>query len=233
MNDLQTILSKFNLNISSNPMGTDKGDFKSYVDLYYSQKFLKFKNSQVSLLEIGIRHGASIKLWTEYFSEGKIFGIDNLSDISLEKNSPNTNWLNHPRVKVYNNNAYLKKFVDQLHCTFDLIIDDGPHSLSSQLSCCKLYLPKLNKGGYLIIEDILRYGRVAIIFFLFHISLKYQIRIYDFRHHLPGNDNLIIEIHSNSKHAFNFYLRICYFFYAFLYLPIEIINFFKRKVLKS
>ena len=231
MNELQNILSKNNLNISSNPIGTDKGDFKSYIDLYYSKKFSKFKNAQIKLLEIGIRHGASIKLWTEYFQKGEIYGVDDLSDIALKKNNQNSNWLNHPRVKFYNNDAYSIKFVDQINFNFDLIIDDGPHSLSSQLLCCKLYLPKLHKNGYLIIEDILRYGRVAIIFFLF-INLKYQVKIYDFRDHKPGNDNLIIEIHYTSKYFLNFCLRLIYFINSIFNLPIELIKFFKRKAFK-
>ena len=36
----------------------------------------------------------------------------------------------------------------------DIVIDDGQHTLESQLECIDLYLPKLNKGGVLIIEDV-------------------------------------------------------------------------------
>jgi hypothetical protein len=32
--------------------------------------------------------------------------------------------------------------------------DDGPHNLESMLMCAKLYYPKLNPGGVLVIEDI-------------------------------------------------------------------------------
>jgi hypothetical protein len=37
---------------------------------------------------------------------------------------------------------------------FDIIIDDGPHTLESMVLCIDLYLPKLNKGGVLVIEDV-------------------------------------------------------------------------------
>ena len=37
---------------------------------------------------------------------------------------------------------------------FDIIIDDGPHTLESHLCFLDLYLPKLNSGGVAIIEDI-------------------------------------------------------------------------------
>ena len=44
-------------------------------------------------------------------------------------------------------------FVSKLN-NFDIIIDDGPHSLESQLKFIDLYYPKTNLGGVVIIEDI-------------------------------------------------------------------------------
>ena len=36
----------------------------------------------------------------------------------------------------------------------DFIIDDGPHTLQSQVDFLRLYLPLLNKGGIALIEDV-------------------------------------------------------------------------------
>jgi hypothetical protein len=38
--------------------------------------------------------------------------------------------------------------------TFDYIIDDGPHTLNSQLYSIRYWLSKVKNGGKLIIEDI-------------------------------------------------------------------------------
>jgi len=51
------------------------------------------------------------------------------------------------------NDGYDKRVADSLP-NFDIIIDDGPHTLSSMLSFIELYLPKLNHGGVLVIEDV-------------------------------------------------------------------------------
>jgi len=44
---------------------------------------------------------------------------------------------------------------------FDIIIDDGPHTKESHLEFLDLYVPKLNQGGVLIIEDVenISYGK--------------------------------------------------------------------------
>ena len=98
---LQEILEEYNLNKSKNPKGTDKGDYLSYVDFFYEKYFFKFKNREISLLEIGYRHGASLALWSIYFPKANIFGIDNGSDGAVDdspENKPEDDWLNRKNI---------------------------------------------------------------------------------------------------------------------------------------
>jgi len=37
---------------------------------------------------------------------------------------------------------------------FDIIFDDGPHTVKSQKECIEYYLPMLNNNGTMFIEDI-------------------------------------------------------------------------------
>ena len=76
MSSLKEILKEYNLNKSINKFGTDKGDFKSYIDLFYEDYFLNYKNKKINLLEIGFRNGASLYLWAKYFKKGNIIGFD-------------------------------------------------------------------------------------------------------------------------------------------------------------
>ena len=48
----------------------------------------------------------------------------------------------------------MKSGVDKIDGGIDILIDDGPHTLQSHQKLLELYLPKMNKGGYVIIEDI-------------------------------------------------------------------------------
>lgn len=151
---LYEILKKYSLNgdyhngKKFNNGGTDKNTIHSYVENFYEDKFLTYKDKNVSLLEIGIQGGASLKLWKEYFSNcNKIVGVD----ISEENVHPN--YKNIPGVEYFFGDAYSDEIVNQLD-NFDIIIDDGPHSENSQIIFIEKYLPKLNSGGILIIEDV-------------------------------------------------------------------------------
>lgn len=233
MNELQKILKDLNLNLSTNPRGTDKGDYKSYIDLYYFDNFLPLKNTKTKLLEIGIRHGASIILWNNFFSDIEIFGIDNFSDSMLKDDPIKFKELNKNNINIFNMDAYQKVNIKKINSTFDIIIDDGPHTLYSQLFASKHYTPLLNPFGKLIIEDIQKFGKFAIFFFLFHLGLKYKINIFDFRYDKAGSDNLLIVIENNNKNFENLLSRFYHFFSSIVIMPLEVIRIFKRKFLNK
>ena len=125
---------------------TDKNTVHSYLPVY--QKL--FGNKDVkNILEIGVQRGGSIKLWSDYFPNAHVFGID-LSDelICLGiKNKEN--------ISLFFEDAYSKSMVDKLqNIRFDVIIDDGNHTLDSMKKAIELYLPILKDDGILIIEDL-------------------------------------------------------------------------------
>ena len=63
MKTLQEILKEYNLNITTNPRyGTDKGAPKTFVDGFYQEKFEPLRNKKLTLVEIGVRSGASLKI---------------------------------------------------------------------------------------------------------------------------------------------------------------------------
>lgn len=150
---LSEILKKFNLDVNfSNDGysigGTDKNTCHSYIENFYELEFEKYKYEEIDLLEIGIETGGSLKLWKEYFINSKsIIGLDILDD----KIDPK--YKNIPGVTLHFCDAYNKNNSNTLG-KFDIIIDDGPHTLDSQLDFVKIYLPKLKKDGLFIIEDI-------------------------------------------------------------------------------
>ena len=73
---LVEILEKYDL---SNPLcGTDKMSVHCYIEQFYEEKFAKYKDLPISLLELGISNGACFKLWREYFVNAEnIIGVDN------------------------------------------------------------------------------------------------------------------------------------------------------------
>lgn len=155
MKTLKEIIQEHNLDIETNPRyGTDKGYPKSYIDEFYEDKFLPLIDSEVTLVEIGVRSGASLKLWSEYFSKANIIGIDNLSDFNNHQIPINKNWTSSDKVTFIDANAYLQETVGKINGKIDILIDDGPHTFESHVKLLELYIPKMNFNGMIIIEDI-------------------------------------------------------------------------------
>lgn len=158
---LSQIIKDNNLEISKDPIsgivsGTDKGNPKSYIDEFYEEKFFPLKDKSITLVEIGVRDGASICLWKNYFSNRtKIYGIDSLIHLTQTSDYPlNREWLIGDNVNFIDADAYLQETVDKISGKIDILIDDGPHSFESHIKLLELYIPKMNNNGMIIIEDI-------------------------------------------------------------------------------
>ena len=193
MNNLKKILEKNNLNKSTNKFGTDKGDFKSYVDLFYENYFSSYKNKKINLLEIGFRNGASLFLWSKYFKNGNILGLDNGSDSLLKEKSYVKEWINESNIQTRICDAYSKKVSKSIKIKFDFIIDDGPHDIRSQIRSIQLYFSKLKDNGTLIIEDLIK-GYISCFFLNLVTPLNTDIKILNFRRNKPGRDNMLFVI---------------------------------------
>lgn len=123
---------------------TDKNCVHSYVDNVYEELFKEVRHSTKRLLEIGVEGGGSLFMWREYFPNAEIFGIDEKPCRQLE---------GRERIKTFIGDAYQKSMVDLVGDNFDIIIDDGPHTLKSMLFVIEEYIKKLSPEGLLVIED--------------------------------------------------------------------------------
>ena len=190
---LDDIVEKFQLNIAVNPNGTDKAHPKLYTSNVYENIFKTFKNSKISILEIGIRTGASLKLWSEYFLEAEIWGID-ISDDGVVPE-----FINNSRIKIKYTDAYSDEFILNLGLNFDIIIDDGPHSLNSQIFAVQNFTKMLNPGGFLFIEDII-VGKPYVDKIISKIDKleKFEVKVFDLRKLTGVNDSIIVAIHRNE-----------------------------------
>lgn len=147
------IWDEVNLKVNPN-YGTDKGEPKSYIDEYYEENFKSYRDKDITLVEIGVRSGASLKLWSEYFSKkSKIYGLDNLYDKDVHSVPINEEWIASKNVEYIIGDAYTQELCNRLP-KIDILIDDGPHTFESHVKLLDLYIPKMNSGGVIVIEDI-------------------------------------------------------------------------------
>lgn len=135
-------------NIFLNKLTKDSYKWYPYFNVY-EKHLSKFKNKSPKVLEIGIRSGGSLELWNLYFGRGsKIYGVDNDPRV-LELRfdfKPDIELGDQEDIEFWKRYTEKRGF-------FDIIIDDGGHTMSQQENSVVSLFNKLNYGGVYIVED--------------------------------------------------------------------------------
>lgn len=120
-----------------------------YLDVY-DRLFERLVQQPIKLLEVGIYHGGSLRLWRDYFPNGNIVGVDLNIPEDLK---------NEERIQVFqgsqDNGEFLHRVASEAApAGFDIIIDDASHlgSLTKQ-TFWHLFEQHLKPGGLYVIED--------------------------------------------------------------------------------
>jgi hypothetical protein len=82
---------------------------------------------------------------------------------------------------------------------FDILLDDGPHTLPSMLSFINLYLPLLKDDGILAIEDVQDIAWIDKLRAITPDELKPFIEVYDRRSVNGRYDDIIFVINKYKK----------------------------------
>jgi hypothetical protein len=183
---------------------TDKNTVHSYLDLYETL-LVKKKETATNVLEIGIgdgnqgiSNGGSIKLWHDYFTNADVYGVDVRPIYAVWDGLKNSS-----RIKLCTSiNAYDRNFTNTLlqnNTRFDMVLDDGPHSLDSMKACIHLYLPLLKEDGILIIEDVQDFNWFEILKNEVPESFRQYVKIYDLRHIKGRYDDLVFTVDKSNK----------------------------------
>lgn len=187
--NLIELLQKYNLNSYNTLIGTDKNTAHSYIDNFYEKAFAYYKDKNPTLLEIGTACGASLFLWKKYFINGSFYGLD-IYDV-LKKDYFIED------IKYLLKDAYDLNVINSLP-NFDIIIDDGPHNLETQLILIKNYLNKLNKNGILVIEDIETENNLNILIDNIPNEYKMSYEVFDLRKIKNKNDDILLAIRNDK-----------------------------------
>lgn len=128
-----------------NQFNTDKYShgFISFYEPYFNDlKFVK------NVLEIGVYNGCSLKYLSYKFPNAKIYGID-----IIDKTQYNTE-----QIKTFIANQedrdQLIDLINKTNVEFDIIIDDGGHTMKQQQISFGVLFKYLKQGGLYILEDL-------------------------------------------------------------------------------
>lgn len=160
--------------IKENRYFTDKIDL-GYIHKIYNIIVQDNREQFLNVLEIGIHDGESMKLWRDFFINANIVGIDLASS---------SKFYNKNRINEIYGNAYSPNIFSKLeNINFDLMIDDGPHTLDTMKFFIEYYIPLLNKNGYGVIEDIIDTSWSKILINYIDTAI-YDYSIIDMRDHI-------------------------------------------------
>jgi hypothetical protein len=177
---------------------TDKNTCHSYLDIY-QQIFENLNFKKMNILEIGIGpadtlNGGSVKLWNDYFINSKIFAIDIIDTKDVWNNIKNNdNIILYTSADGYDE-LFVKNEFTEKGIKFDIIIDDGPHTLESMINCIKLYTSLLTEKGILIIEDVQSIIWIEVMKKYVPSELLKYVKVYDLRHIKNRWDDIIFAI---------------------------------------
>lgn len=161
------------------------------------------KNTARNILEIGIGYpgdnGGSIKLWHDYFINANIYTLDiqHINDVWDEiKNNNRINLITS--TDGYDENIFKKTFLDK-NIKFDMMLDDGPHTLESMKQFIKLYSQIMTEDGILMIEDVQAIEWLDELKDVVPENLKKYIQCYDLRASKGRYDDIVFVINKSMK----------------------------------
>jgi len=125
---------------------TDKSSsWHNFCDEY--EFFLNgYRDKSINLLEIGVAHGGSSRMWLDYFSHPNttVYGVD-INNINVGITDSRYKFVcgDQTDVNVYSGISDL-----------DIVIDDGSHMCTHQRLTFEMLFSKLKSNGIYIVEDV-------------------------------------------------------------------------------
>ncbi len=120
----------------------------SYFEVY-DRHFSKYRGKEVVIVEVGVYHGGSLKMWKNYFGDkAQIIGIDI---------NPECKKFEEDNIKIYIGSQEDRSFLTQLKQLapkIDILIDDGGHSMKQQITTFEEMYHHLSKDGVYLCEDV-------------------------------------------------------------------------------
>lgn len=120
-----------------------------YFDIYH-RHFEKFRGRPLKVLEFGVFHGGSLQMWKWYFgSECRVIGVDiNPACKTLEEERV------HVEIGDQEDRFFLQSLAEK-YGPFDIVIDDGGHTMGQQIATYEELLPAVAVNGVYLVEDLL------------------------------------------------------------------------------
>jgi hypothetical protein len=127
--------------------GVDKSSKVHGYTRAYERHFAIFRDRPIRLLGIGVGGGGSLRMWRDYFPHAAVYGLD-VKDCRPPEGE---------RIRIFQGSQDDEQVLERLAAQagpLDVVIDDGSHRWSDQITAFKALYPHLAPGGCYVIEDL-------------------------------------------------------------------------------
>lgn len=158
--------------ITANQIATKSKNFVSFNDVleksrtdkrehHYGPMYAEYLDAlrlqgEVNMMEIGLKFGGSVEVWTEFFESGRVFGMDLFVFGKERMKLPPTS-----RIKVFEGDQANVTFLNEVKSKIraevgelDFIVDDGGHTMEQQKTSFTHLMSLVKPGGFYFIEDL-------------------------------------------------------------------------------
>lgn len=122
--------------------------WKHYFDIY-DRHFSKFRGGDTVVVEFGVQHGGSTRMWQDYFGPRcRIYGVDK---------DPRCATVAAEGIEIIIGDQEDRDFLTTLFDTLppiDILIDDGGHHMQQQINTFEILFPKIKDSGVYLCEDL-------------------------------------------------------------------------------
>lgn len=124
---------------------TDKATYHHFTEIY-EKYFNLFRDKKNNIFEIGIFNGGSLRTLKDYFIKSNIYAID------FDK----SRCFQEERIATQCGDQTNIRFMSNVFpgIEFDIIIDDGGHTMQQQQVSLEVLIPRLKPKGIYIVEDL-------------------------------------------------------------------------------
>jgi hypothetical protein len=128
--------------------GADKSSEQHGFTAVYERFLEPLRELPITMLEIGVFEGASLRMWRDYFPHARIYAIDFAESARQHSDS---------RITVFVGNQMDRAFLDTVVAAsgpLDFIVDDGGHRPEQQVTSFFHLWEYLKLGAVYAIEDV-------------------------------------------------------------------------------
>src|SRR5262245_22703270 len=122
--------------------------WKHYFEIY-DRHFARFRDRDLTLLEIGVSGGGSLDLWRRYFGpNARLVGLDNNPDCARFESAGTRIFIGDQ-----GDAGFLERVAAEIG-PIDILIDDGSHMHAHQITTFRALFKHLREDGIYVCEDL-------------------------------------------------------------------------------